>query len=85
MIKGHFTKVYFFWGCTYKNFPVFCQYDSAVGYVHFSLHTDGCKYLHTLLIKYYNDLLDRQNSERGWDEVTYFYDWDGFRIHLRTR
>ena len=29
--------------------------------------------LHTLLVKYYNDLLGRQSSERGRDEVTYFY------------
>ena len=29
--------------------------------------------LHTLLVKYYNDLLDRQSSELSRDEVTYFY------------
>ena len=28
---------------------------------------------HTLLVKHYNDLLDRQSSEGGRDEVTYFY------------
>ena len=38
--------------------------------VHF-LYTDGNKTLHTLLLKYYNDLLDRQSSLRGRDEVTY--------------
>ena len=35
--------------------------------------TDSFKILHTLLVKHYNDLLKRQSSERGKDEVTYFY------------
>ena len=35
--------------------------------------TDGSRILHTLLVKHYNDLFDRQSSERGKDEVTYFY------------
>ena len=42
--------------------------------------TDGCNILHTLLVKHYNDLLDRQSSERGKDEVTYFYVGDVFCI-----
>ena len=29
------------------------------------LNTDGCKMLHILLVKHYNDLLERQTSERG--------------------
>ena len=29
-------------------------------------------FLHTLLEKHYNDLLDNQSSEQGKDEVTYF-------------
>ena len=37
-------------------------------------YTDGCKTLHTQLVKHYNDLLDmretRQVSERSKDEVT---------------
>ena len=33
---------------------------------------------HTLLVKHYNDLLDRQSYERGKDEVTYFYVGDVF-------
>ena len=41
--------------------------------------------LNTLLIKYYNDLLGRQNSERGMDEVTFFYVGDLFFIHLGTK
>ena len=36
-------------------------------------YTDGSKTLYTLLVKHCNDLLDRQSSERGKDEVTYFY------------
>ena len=47
--------------------------------------TDGSRILHTLLVKHYNDLLDRQSSERGKDEVTYFYVGDVFCIHLGTK
>ena len=32
------------------------------------------------LVKHYNDLLDRQSSERGRDEVTYSYVGDVFGI-----
>ena len=46
------------------------------------LHTDGSRILHTLLVKHYNDLLDKQSSERGKDEVTYFYVGDVFGIYL---
>ena len=48
-------------------------------------YTDGSRILHTLLVKHYNDLLDRQSSERGKDEVTYFYVGDVFCIHLGTK
>ena len=41
--------------------------------------------LHTLLVKYYNDLLGTQNSERGMNEVTFFYVGDLFCIHLDTK
>ena len=41
--------------------------------------------LHTLLVKYYNDLLGKQISERGMDEVTFFYVGDIFCIHLGTK
>ena len=34
--------------------------------------------MHTLLVKHYNDLLERQSSERGKDEVSYFYVGDVF-------
>ena len=47
-------------------------------FVH-TAYTDGRKTLHTLLVKHYNDLLDRQR-----DEVTYFYVKDVFCIHLGT-
>ena len=51
------------------------------------LHTDGSRILHTLILKHYNDfdLLDRLNSERGKDEVTYFSVGDVFCIHLGTK
>ena len=39
----------------------------------------------TRLVKHYNDLLDRQSSERGKDEVTYFFVGDFFWIHLGTK
>ena len=42
------------------------------------LQTSAKLYTHTLLVKQYNDLLDRQSSERGKDEVTYFYVGDVF-------
>ena len=48
-------------------------------YTHFACtYTDESKILHTLLVKHYNDLIDRQSSERGKDEVTYFYVGDVF-------
>ena len=47
--------------------------------------TDGSRILHTLLVKHYNDLLDRQSSEQDKDEVTYFYVGDVFCIHLGTK
>ena len=49
------------------------------------LSTDGSWILHSLLVKHYNDLLDSQSSERGKDEVTYFYVGDIFCIHLGTK
>ena len=45
-------------------------------------YTDGCKTLYTLLVNHYNDLLDRQSSEWGRDEVTYLYVGDVFGIYL---
>ena len=47
--------------------------------------TDANKSLITLVVKHYNDLLGRQTSEQGKDEVTYFYFWDPFRIHPGTK
>ena len=40
--------------------------------------TDGNNILHIPLAKHYNDLLERQSSERGKDEVSYFYVEDVF-------
>ena len=48
-------------------------------------HTDGCKMLHGLLVKHYNDLLETQRSEQGKDEVTFFYVGDVLCIHLGSR
>ena len=50
-------------------------------------HTDVQESLNTLLIKYvkyYNDLLDSQNSGRGRVEVTYFYVGEVFCMCLGT-
>ena len=41
--------------------------------------------LNTLLMKHFNDLLERQSCERGKDEVSYFYVEDVFCIHLGTK
>ena len=41
--------------------------------------------LHTLLVKHYNDLLERQSSKQGKDEVLYFYVGNVFCIHLGTK
>ena len=41
--------------------------------------------LNTPLVKHFNGLLERQSSERGKDEVSYFYVGDVFCIHLGTK
>ena len=51
----------------------------------FGQHTDGSRILHTLLVKHYNDLLDRQSSERSRDEVTQLYVGEVFCIHLGSK
>ena len=48
-------------------------------------YTDGSRILHTLLVKHFNTLLDRLSSERGKDEVTYFYVGDVFCKYLSTK
>ena len=48
-------------------------------------NTDGNNILHIPLIKHYNDLLERQCSERGKDEVSYFYVGVVFCMHLGTK
>ena len=52
--------------------------------VKFITSTHGCKSLTTLLVKYYNDLLDRQSSGQDRDEVTNLYVGDVFCISLDT-
>ena len=49
------------------------------------LNTDAERSLHTLLVKYYNDLLGRQSSEQGRDEITYFFFEDLFCTLLGTK
>ena len=44
----------------------------------FAYYTHGLIKLFTLLAKCYNVLLGRQNSERGMDDVTFFYVGDHF-------
>ena len=46
--------------------------------------THGSENLTTLLVKYFNDLLGDQSSERSRDEVTFFYVGDVLCIHLGT-
>ena len=48
-------------------------------------NTDANRSLTTLLVKHYNDLLDRQSCRRGRVEVTYFYVGDVFCIYLGTK
>ena len=57
----------------------FCDHSQKVLVL---LSTHRVILLHTLLVKYYNDLLGRQNSERGMDEVTFFYVGDLFLFPL---
>ena len=57
----------------HHTFTPFSQWGIALFSLTEILYTDAQISLHTLLIKYYNDLLGRQSSERGRDEVIYFY------------
>ena len=62
-----------------------CNFHTKyIGHANFAnfLYTDGNNILHILLVKHYNDLLERQSSEWGKDEVSYFYVGDVFCIHL---
>ena len=47
-----------------------------------SKFTHGCINVTTLLVKHYNDLLERRSSGRARDEVTFFYVGDVFCIYL---
>ena len=66
-----------------KDMQILAQVDIRVNNV--SVNTHGDKMIHTLLVKYFNDLLDGQKSERSIDKVTYFYVGDLFCIHLGTK
>ena len=53
--------------------------------ISYDICTHGYTCLTTLLVKHYNDLLDRRSPGWGRDEVTYFSDEDVFvSIHLGT-
>ena len=47
--------------------------------------TDGDNILHTPIVKQYNDLLERQCSVQGKNEVSYFYVGEVFCIHHGTK
>ena len=47
--------------------------------------THGGENLTTLLVKYFNDLLVAQTSERNRNEVTFFYVGDVLCIHLGSK
>ena len=69
----------------FQGAPYTAQCCRNVNLRHLELRfTDGSRILHTLFVKHYNDLLDRQSYERGKDEVTYIYVGDVFCIHLGT-
>ena len=51
----------------------------------FLIHTGGNNILKSPLVKHYNDLINKQSSERSRDEVTYFYVENVFYIFLGTK
>ena len=51
----------------------------------FNQCTHGSRYLTTLLVKYINDLLDGESSERSRNEVTFFYVGGVLCIHLGSK
>ena len=68
---------------TYKR-PFVNYVNKGVSQMLTILHTHGGRCLTTLLVMHCNDLLDRQSSEWGREEVTYFYVGDVFCIYLGT-
>ena len=76
-VRGRIRRWYWFWRhsemrCIRRSFKTL-----------YIRRTDAQISLHTLLIKYYNDLLGRQTSERGRDEITYFYVGEVFFLENR--
>ena len=49
------------------------------------VHTHGGENLTTPLVKYFNDLLGDERSERSRDEVTFFSVGDVLSIHLGSK
>ena len=60
--------------------PYFARYC-----INLYIRTHGGENLTTLLVKYFNDLLRDQSSERSRDEVTFFYVGDVLCIHLGSK
>ena len=60
--------MYLLIACTTKTFDI--------------LYTDGNNILDSPLVKHFNDLLERESSERGKDEVSYFDVGNVSCIHL---
>ena len=77
--KSYFWSICHIEVCTANSLDDICRESLS-----FQLCTQGCISFTTLLVKCYNDLLDRQSSGRGRDEVTYFSVGYNFWIHLGT-
>ena len=54
-------------------------------YSRFDEFTHGGENLTTLLVKYFNDLLGVQTSQRNRDKVTFFFVEDVLCIHLGSK
>ena len=57
--------------------PIFIRY--------LTVRTHGSRSLTTLLVKYFNDLLDGHSSERSRNKVTFFYVGGVLCIHLGSK
>ena len=81
--KNEVSEYKYFW--TIFAITILWRIVSVPPWHNYTIHTDGSRILHTLLVKHYNVLLYRQRSGRGKNEVTYFYVGDVFCIHLGTK
>ena len=69
LLPNFLSKFYRFLNLLCKS-PLKSDSDIFVKRKYYFFCTDGNNILHTLLVKHYNDLLDRQSSKRSRDEVT---------------